>query len=201
MEADSHGRDRRGVPPNARESIDILLARNNADLAIQHDDLIQLLYKLATGAGARVDLNAAVAAIHPGTDAQPNPKVVLTSGEILYANIIIGADGSQSMVREVVLGEPDRPKPGGLTVYVGVVKAEDILQDPELERTLHVDEVRCGLVTGITSQSITSHSAAVDNVDVTTSVLQWYVNLYDQGKRRSLIVPRRTLRRTSDKRL
>ena len=100
-----------------------------------------------------------------------------------------------------MLGEPDRPKPGGLTVYVGVVKAEDILQDPELERTLHVDEVRCGLVTGITSQSITSHSAAVDNVDVTTSVLQWYVNLYDQGKRRSLIVPRRTLRRTSDKRL
>ncbi|KAI0731119.1 FAD/NAD(P)-binding domain-containing protein [Earliella scabrosa] len=109
-------------------------------LLMHHDDLIQLLYKLATGAGARVDLNAAVATIHPGTDAQPNPKVVLTSGEILYANIIIGADGSQSMVREVVLGEPDRPKPGGLTVYVGVVKAEDILQDPELERTLHVDE-------------------------------------------------------------
>ncbi len=107
----------------------------------QHDDLIRLLYKLATDAGAKVDFNAQVIAVQRGSDDLVNPSVTLANGEVLYADILIGADGSKSLVRDVVLEEEDAPQPGGLTVYTGVVKAEDMIGDPELEPLLMADEV------------------------------------------------------------
>ena len=43
----------------------------------------------------------------------------------------------------MVLGEPDCAKPGGMTLYTGVVKAEDMLKDPELRSYAVKDEVSC----------------------------------------------------------
>lgn len=79
--------------------------------------------------------------MHQGTDDVPNPSVTLASGEVLYADILIGADGSKSLVRDVVLEEEDAAQPGGLTVYTGVVNAENMIGDPELEPLLLADEV------------------------------------------------------------
>ncbi|RPD64462.1 FAD/NAD(P)-binding domain-containing protein [Lentinus tigrinus ALCF2SS1-7] len=109
-------------------------------LLMHHDDLIRLLYKLATDAGAKVDFHAQVIAVQQGSDDLPNPSVTLASGEVLYADILIGADGSKSLVRDIVLEEEDAPQSGGLTVYTGVVKAEDMVGDPELEPLLMADE-------------------------------------------------------------
>ncbi|KAI0741981.1 FAD/NAD(P)-binding domain-containing protein [Daedaleopsis nitida] len=109
-------------------------------LLMHHEDIIQLLYKLAMGAGARIDLHAEVTSIQQGTDSIPNPSVSLANGEVLTSDIIIGADGSKSMVREVVLDEEDDARPGGLTVYTAIVQAEDMLGDPELSKLLHADE-------------------------------------------------------------
>ncbi len=108
---------------------------------MQHEDIIQLLYKLATGAGATVDLHTEAISIQQGSDSIPNPSVSLANGEVLTADIIIGADGSNSLVREVVLDEEDDAKPGGLTVYTATVKAEDMLDDPELRPLLEADDV------------------------------------------------------------
>ncbi len=67
--------------------------------------------------------------------------MVLATGQVMTADILIGADGYNSMVREVVLDEEDLPRPGGMTLYTGVVKAEDMLKDPELRSYALADEV------------------------------------------------------------
>lgn len=108
----------------------------------QREDLIKILYQLATKAGAQIDLNTPVTAIQQGTESQPRPRVTLANGEVLSADLLIGADGCSSMVRRVVLGREDKPEPAGLTVYTGVVKGEDMMKDPELKPLLLADEVR-----------------------------------------------------------
>lgn len=97
-----------------------------------------------------MDLNTEVIAIQQGTEDLPNPSVTLANGDILYADMLIGTDGCESMVRNVVLGQPDCPRPGGLTVYTGVVDGEGMLNDPELrpylfaeQWTLWMGEHRC----------------------------------------------------------
>ncbi|KAL7280606.1 hypothetical protein ACG7TL_005543 [Trametes sanguinea] len=108
--------------------------------AFQHDDLIRMLYKLATEAGARVDFHTEVTAIQPGSDSIPNPSVTLANGDVLTADMVVGADGYRSLVREVVLEEEDMAKPGGMTLYTGVVPAEEMLKDPELRPYALSDE-------------------------------------------------------------
>ena len=99
------------------------------DGPFQREDLIRLLYRLATAAGAIVHWNTEVVSVEQGS---PNPSVTLANGEVLTANILIGADGCNSIVRAVVLGHDEPPEPAGLNVYSGMVKAEDIRNDPEL---------------------------------------------------------------------
>lgn len=51
-----------------------------------------------------------VASINPGDGSKdPKPSVILTSGEIVEGDIIIGADGIRSITRTVVTGEDDAP--------------------------------------------------------------------------------------------
>ncbi|KAI0730571.1 FAD/NAD(P)-binding domain-containing protein [Earliella scabrosa] len=107
-----------------------VLAETGGDfLLIHREDLIRLLYRLATAAGAIVHWNTEVVSVEQGS---PNPSVTLANGEVLTANILIGADGCNSIVRAVVLEHDEPPEPAGLNVYSGMVKAEDIRNDPEL---------------------------------------------------------------------
>ncbi|KAI0676017.1 FAD/NAD-P-binding domain-containing protein [Trametes maxima] len=109
-------------------------------LLMHHNDIIRILYKLATEAGAQVDFHTEVVSIQQGTDEIPNPSVTLANGDVLTADMLIGADGYASMVREIVLEEEDVAKPGGLTLYTGVVDAEGMLKDPELRPYALSDE-------------------------------------------------------------
>ncbi|KAI0738696.1 FAD/NAD(P)-binding domain-containing protein [Daedaleopsis nitida] len=109
-------------------------------LLVHHEDLVRLLYVLATGAGAKVDLNTEVTSIRQGTAESPRPVVTLASGEVLTGDLLVGADGCNSRVRTVVLGEDTQFMPGGLNVYTGVVKAEEVLQDADLKPLLMGEE-------------------------------------------------------------
>ena len=100
-----------------------------------------MLYKLAPEAGARIDFNTEVTSIQQGSDAIPNPSVTLANGDVLTADILIGADGYKSLVRDIVLEEEDNARPAGMTLYTGVVNAEDMLKDPELRPYALSDEV------------------------------------------------------------
>ncbi|OBZ73516.1 3-hydroxybenzoate 6-hydroxylase 1 [Grifola frondosa] len=110
-------------------------------LLMHHDDIIRVLYKLATEAGARVDLNTTVTAIHQGTNALPNPSATLSTGEVVTADILIGADGAKSKVRELVFDEEEEDaEPGGMTLYTGTVDGADMEKDPELRPLVQSEE-------------------------------------------------------------
>ena len=59
-----------------------------------------MLYDLAVGAGAKVRFNARVTKID-----KSKPSVTLSSGEEIYGDLIIGADGDNSIIRPLVLAE------------------------------------------------------------------------------------------------
>lgn len=55
--------------------------------------------------------------------------VVLRDGESLKADLIVGADGIKSMIRNVVVGEEMKPQPTGLSAYRLLIPASDIPLD------------------------------------------------------------------------
>lgn len=91
---------------------------------------------MATAAGAVVQFNTSVVAVDPS-----RPSVTLDSGEILTPDIIIGADGYQSLCQQVIErdvveqgGDPSDRKDSGTVVYSLNVDVSDITpeNDPEL---------------------------------------------------------------------
>jgi len=68
------------------------------------------------------------------------PTVRLKTGEILHADVIIGADGQRSIVRRVVTDEDEGPKmtPIGLTMYTGCVPMTEVRKYPPLKQLVDV---------------------------------------------------------------
>jgi len=64
------------------------------------------------------------------------PTVRLTTGEVLRADIIIGADGRGSIVRRVVTDEEDEPEATsvGLSMYTGCVPMAEVRKCPPLKQ-------------------------------------------------------------------
>jgi salicylate hydroxylase len=79
----------------------------------QYRDLYDMLYRAAVNAGARITYGATVTKVH----ANP-PRAELQDGTILKADMVIGADGPQSIVREAVVGWPCEEVPEGHSAYV-----------------------------------------------------------------------------------
>ena len=64
--------------------------------AFQHADLRQLLYDTALSCGATIHLNTTVTAIEPDAC-----RVRLSTGEVLEADVIVGADGPSGLSRRL----------------------------------------------------------------------------------------------------
>lgn len=103
-----------------------------------------MVYQLATASGARVDFGVGVQSVAPG---DPAPSVTLSTGEVLTADIVIGADGPASIVRPVVLDREDDAKPAGFTLLGATIPAEEMLKDPELAKFVQSNEVRRFILT------------------------------------------------------
>jgi len=69
-------------------------------LLFHRADLIDVLHDAARQAGARILLLQKVQDVEPG----PRPRVVLASGAVTDADIVIGADGLHSVVRRALNG-------------------------------------------------------------------------------------------------
>ncbi|KAI0692489.1 FAD/NAD(P)-binding domain-containing protein [Cytidiella melzeri] len=145
---DLHTGERLGV---AQWRLDVMSETGGDFITMAHEDVHRLIHRLAMDAGAHVQFDATVEEIIPGTS---RPSVRLASGEIVSADIIIGADGPRSMVREIVLGEKDEPQPTGITVFGAVVPASEMEKDAELERLVKAEE--WPLIMG-TGRSICAH--------------------------------------------
>ena len=81
--------------------------------------------------GAIVRCNARVVdvKVHEGGE---QASVVLAGGEQIAADLVVGADGINSRLREIMLGQEDPPTPTGDLAYRLLLSTKEMMRDPEL---------------------------------------------------------------------
>ncbi|KAJ7162331.1 hypothetical protein C8R46DRAFT_1164441 [Mycena filopes] len=94
-------------------------------------DLRKMMYDVAVRQGATIRLSTTAVAVDPGKRA-----VTLDSGEILTADVIIGADGISGLVRPLLLAEQDIPEPvePSLSMYSAIVPQASVMKDSQSKR-------------------------------------------------------------------
>ena len=78
----------------------------------QYADLHQLILDITIASGVKVDFGVKVVDVDIS-----EPSVTLASGTKLYANVIVGAEGTESIVRERIVGGREELRPGPYTGY------------------------------------------------------------------------------------
>ncbi|KAJ7740580.1 hypothetical protein B0H16DRAFT_1566851 [Mycena metata] len=128
---------------------DVLKETGAEFILMRYEDLYQMLYGLAVSVGAEISYNSTVTAIKP---TNPSPSVHLANGTSLTADLVIGADGRRSLVRELVDESKDNGTDSGYTFYTVIIPIDRMAQDPELATWAHVlqwpiwmGENRCAL--------------------------------------------------------
>ena len=100
-------------------------------------NLHKCLLDRAIELGATLECNAKVVDVEYGASVNPSSDfttatAVLENGERRTADLIVGADGIHSRLREILLGRPDPPILTGDLAYRLLLKTEDMMKDPEL---------------------------------------------------------------------
>lgn len=83
---------------------------------LQYGDLYNMLYKLALSTGAIVSFNTTITSVSVDGVGMI-PSVTLADGTILSADVVVGADGARSSVRDFVNGMPDDGVGSGYSLY------------------------------------------------------------------------------------
>ena len=78
----------------------------------QHSDLREILYNTAKELGAQVRTGAEIVSIDPY-----KPTVTLRGGEVLSADVVVGADGPYGLTRKSLMGENPTKTPMGFMMY------------------------------------------------------------------------------------
>ncbi|KAJ7701904.1 FAD/NAD(P)-binding domain-containing protein [Mycena rosella] len=94
---------------------------------VHRADLLDMLFKLASPYMS-LFLNSRVVSLDPDLG-----KVTLESGQTFRADVVLGADGVKSMIREVVVGHPDKPIPTGDAAYRAIIPTSEMVKDPDLK--------------------------------------------------------------------
>lgn len=97
-------------------------------LLMAHEELHRLMFDLALSAGANISFNTTVVSL----STHPSPSVTLADGSILRTDVIIGADGVQSIVRDFVNGVPDTPRDSYHSFFTFTVPSNQLRKIPEL---------------------------------------------------------------------
>ncbi|KAJ7266400.1 hypothetical protein B0H12DRAFT_1099515 [Mycena haematopus] len=90
-------------------------------------DLLDMLFKVASPY-MTLCLNSRVVSVDPALG-----QLTLQSGRKFRADVILGADGVNSMIREVVVGHPDKPIPTGDAAYRAIIPTSEMSKDPDLK--------------------------------------------------------------------
>lgn len=100
-------------------------------------DLHRVLIERAIGLGATMECNARAVEVRFGDDT----TVILADGSELSADLVIGADGIHSRMREVLVGRKQPPKRTGDLAYRLLLDTKKLLKDPELAPLVEAKEV------------------------------------------------------------
>lgn len=104
---------------------------------IHRADFHRLLLDLAEPV-TKLRLNSTVVSIDPSS---PKPSLTLSTGEVLSADLIVGADGVKSMCREIVLGAPVKATPTGDAAYRVTLPTSEMLKHPDLREFVENPEM------------------------------------------------------------
>ncbi|CCM06086.1 uncharacterized protein FIBRA_08333 [Fibroporia radiculosa] len=96
-------------------------------------DFRKLLYESALKFGAKIRTKVMVESLSPEA---AKPCVTLASGEKLYADVLIGADGLCSISRATMLGDADRMTRKKLVLFNALIAREPMMADPDLRSML-----------------------------------------------------------------
>ena len=101
---------------------------------IHRADFHRLLLDLAAPL-TTLRLNSTVVSVNPtgSPESGEKPSITLSTGEVLTADLIIGADGVKSMCREVVLGAPVKATATGDAAYRVTLPTDEMAKHPELK--------------------------------------------------------------------
>lgn len=97
-------------------------------LLIHRADYQRILYEEATALGVEVHMSTRVVSIKTET-----PLVTTETGQEFVADVVVGADGIRSKVREFVLpGQVIQPSSSSNCAFRATVPSQDMLADPEV---------------------------------------------------------------------
>ncbi|KAI0897200.1 FAD/NAD(P)-binding domain-containing protein [Annulohypoxylon nitens] len=103
-------------------------------------NLHRCLLDRAIELGAKLHVRSRVQTIEYAEDGL-TATAVLSDGRSMSADLIVGADGISSRLREVLLRKPDPPQPTGDLAYRLLINARDMLDDPELRHFIEDPQV------------------------------------------------------------
>ncbi|KAL5638678.1 hypothetical protein ACGC1H_003140 [Rhizoctonia solani] len=102
---------------------------------IHRADFHKLLYDITIPL-IDLHLNSYVTSIDPEA-----PSVTIKNEKVFKCDLIVGADGVKSAIREVVVGHVDRPVDTGDAAYRAIVPTDKLLADPELRSLVEHPEM------------------------------------------------------------
>jgi 2-polyprenyl-6-methoxyphenol hydroxylase-like FAD-dependent oxidoreductase len=109
---------------------------------VHRADYQAMLHRLVRAApGVRTRLGSTVRDVQPNPAVAGGPSVTLASGEVLHADLIVGADGVKSTMQKAVTGLDDKPTPTGDAAYRVIVHTDLMLADPELRPFVETPEM------------------------------------------------------------
>ncbi|KAH7914859.1 hypothetical protein BJ138DRAFT_1143109 [Hygrophoropsis aurantiaca] len=100
-------------------------------MLMHYSDFRSILQEAAVSAGVQISYNKAVVRVFPDPS-----HIQLLDGEEIYADLIIGADGPSSVVREAIVNPKlEDPQMGSdkVLVYSVTIPRERLKEDPELD--------------------------------------------------------------------
>ncbi|KAI0700907.1 hypothetical protein BC835DRAFT_1325529 [Cytidiella melzeri] len=108
-----------------------LMKDAGGDITYVHlSDLKRMLRDRAVSYGAEIREGVTVLSISVQGDCRPSAR--LTSGEVIEADVLIGADGSNSLVRREITGQEFCDSPLGLALFNVRIPAHKMKTDPTM---------------------------------------------------------------------
>ncbi|THU85129.1 FAD/NAD(P)-binding domain-containing protein [Dendrothele bispora CBS 962.96] len=102
---------------------------------IQHGDLLSILLDLALREGVELRYNSKAVTI-----ATNPPSLTLDNGETLYADLIVGADGQRSFIRDVILSKPLEEEPADQMCLTFSIPTELMQADDDLRHLTEISD-------------------------------------------------------------